>query len=72
MKDSALTAWEITRTYLKKRRDELEMSNYRLAQEADVPESTVHRVLNGERIPSIVLVLKIAKVMGLRIKLTSR
>lgn len=47
-------AWELTRLSLVERRDELNLTNYQLAKDAGMPEATVHRILAGQRVPSVI------------------
>jgi predicted transcriptional regulator len=53
-KQVAEAAWEITRLFLVERRDGLGLTNYQLAKDADMPEATVHRIMAGQRVPSVI------------------
>jgi predicted transcriptional regulator len=58
--------WNDIRQSLISRRDELNLSNYQLAKDCNLPESTVHRILNGERVPSVVNFFQL--LTGLKMK----
>jgi ribosome-binding protein aMBF1 (putative translation factor) len=54
------------------RMDDLGWTRYRLAQEAKISQTHVHRIMNGEQVPSVEVADKLAKALGLQLKLVSR
>lgn len=65
-------AWEITLQFMERRKDELGLTIYQLAKDSNMPESTVHRIMKGERVPSVVSYLQLLKGLRLTQKLLKK
>lgn len=65
MSDAAAHAWGITLQYLKDRRDELGISDYRLAQLSGVDKSQISRIFAGTVTPGILQFYRICAALQL-------
>lgn len=67
MNEAQKEAWKITLRYLKERQSELGLTNYRLAKEAGMQEPTIHRIMTGGRVPSVINLYLILAALKLNI-----
>lgn len=58
--------WDMMRQRINQRQDELKLSNYSIAKEIGVSQSTVGRIRSGECVPSAEVLLKYLKAIQLQ------
>ena len=60
------SSWDVIRERINKRQDALNISNYRIAKDIGVSQSTVSRIRSGENIPSVEVYLKYLAAIGMK------
>lgn len=71
-RQSAEQAWEIALEFMRSRQAELGMTTYRLAKEANMPEPTVHRIMAGQRTPSVINVIQLLTALRINPHLVTK